>query len=107
MRKLCFFASAACLLTAVSSIAFAQAKVESVVVAPPGQTPSSSHFTPVSKSGLRRISLVQKGSRFAYLMDGVEGPRFDWVSGMNPVSTDDGRHHACTGTVGDEAIMVM
>ncbi|MEO6245058.1 MAG: hypothetical protein ABIQ12_06450, partial [Opitutaceae bacterium] len=84
----------------------AQAKVEAVVVAPATQTPSTFHFDPVSKSGLRGVSLVPKGSRFAYLVDGVEGPRFD--RGFGQISlTADGSHHAYSAIIGTEAILVI
>lgn len=93
--------------TAVHSTAFSQTKVESVVVAQAGQTPGSFSFTPLSKSGLRGLSLLQKGSRFVYAVDGVEGPRFDRTTGMNPVITDDGARYAYTAIIGTDAILVI
>ncbi|MBL9206490.1 MAG: hypothetical protein JNN01_15470, partial [Opitutaceae bacterium] len=84
-----------------------QAKVESLVIAPDAASATNISLTTLTKSGLHGLSYVQKGSRFVFMADGVEGPRFDRRAGQNPVISDDGNRHAYTAIVGTDAIMVV
>ncbi|MDP3073457.1 MAG: hypothetical protein Q8N18_24410 [Opitutaceae bacterium] len=84
----------------------AQAKVESVVVAPQGDQVANISSTTISKSGLHVLNVAPKGSRSVYLHDGVEGVRFDRVIGHRALSSD-GKRHAYTALVGTEVILVL
>jgi Tol biopolymer transport system component len=103
MKKLCLLVSAVSLVAAVSPTAFAQAKVEEVVLAPFG--PSSNPF--FSKTGLHFAVVVPKGSKSVVSVDGVEGPRFDRLDQNLVVFSDDGLRHAYVAVTGTDAIVVL
>jgi hypothetical protein len=106
MRKLCFLAPAACLVIAFSPTAFAQPKVEEVVLGPASGQSYSSPIPHLSKTGLHVGIKVPKGSRFAMRVDGVDGPTIDDVMQGFVFSTN-GRRHAYVAKVGDEHIVVL
>ncbi|MBE7537641.1 MAG: PD40 domain-containing protein [Opitutaceae bacterium] len=88
--------------------AFAQAKVESVVILPQGQNFASHGANAVSQPGLHVLIPSPKGSRRVYLHDGVEGQRFDQVTDpSHKALSSDGKRHAYTVFVGTDVILVL
>ena len=76
MKTASLVAAVTGLFCVLSSSSFAQAKVEEVVLGP-----ERSPGFGVSKTGLHVGVQVPKGSRFAFRVDGVEGPIFDALQG--------------------------
>jgi hypothetical protein len=110
MRKLRFFASAACLLATVTLTAFAQPKVEEVVLGPAGKTLGIS----VSRRGLHVATLLEKGSQQVMSIDGVEGPPFTLVQqipsasdGSRVAFSADGKRHTYAARMRDDWVIIL
>lgn len=110
-------ASATALL-ALAAAASAQVKVEEQIVGPAEKTGACA----ISPRGVHVVSLVSKGSRFAVMTDGVEGPKFDQMlnTGGTPFTpsfggqseapvafSSDGEHCAYFARIGGEYIVVL
>ena len=98
-------------LALAAALAVAQAapgpKVEEQVVGPakPG------NLYVVSPRGAHLATVMQKGSRFVVVLDGVEGPKFDDVlsleGGPKVVFSPDGTRNAYVGRSGQEFVVVV
>jgi hypothetical protein len=99
--------------------ALAEIKVEATELAPAGQWIGCT----LSPVGVHAAVLVSKGSGFAILVDGVEGPAFDQLlphdgrtltlpkapsatTRIPVVFSDDGLHHAYFAKKGDEYVLI-
>ena len=96
----------------------ADTKIEQEPLGPDGESLGCS----VSPKGNHVAVLAAKGSRFAVLLDGVEGPRIEgllnnvmgsavqpgtyWMGQVPVLFSDDGAHSAYIGKVGDDFIVV-
>nr|MBP7143340.1 hypothetical protein [Opitutaceae bacterium] len=108
MNSHSFQVSAVGLFGMLALSAFAQAKVESVVILPQGQNFASHGANAVTQPGLHALLTSPKGSRQVYLFDGVEGQRFDRVTDPSHKAVSrDGKRHAYTAFVGTDVILVL
>jgi WD40 repeat protein len=91
------------LFAAVAPLAFAQPKVEELVLGPYNPRGEPPTF---SKDGLHMAVTVPKGSKSVIMVDGVEGPRFD--SRVNQIIfSPDGKRHAYVAVSGTDGILVL
>jgi hypothetical protein len=97
----------------------AEPKIEEAPIAPTGRWVGCA-FSP---KGVHAAMLCTKGSRFAVMVDGMEGPRIDQMFGPDsqpnypgqanqvrdipPLFSDDGAHCAYFGKAGEEFIVVL
>jgi hypothetical protein len=102
----------------VTDAAVAQTKVEESIV---GRSAPRTNAYAVSKSGVHYAVLTPKGSRFAIVVDGVEGPEFDELLApqgaalggdtsnvpTSVVFSADGSRHAYLARIGNEYILVV
>ncbi len=97
----------------------ADTKVEQAALGPDGESLGCM----ISPKGNHVAVLAAKGSRFAVLLDGVEGPRIEgllnnisgsvlqvagsWMGQLPVLFSEDGAHSAYIGKVGDEFVVVL